>query len=170
MPRRASYPQQADFDLARAQQRAEERAGRVPRPLADVLAGKLPTVSLASAADLTARQLRRRGHFGQAALLADQGALLESDAERAGTARAASVILKGLARRPPQLEFDFFMGNVSLGHQYHDTVLSRLRASEAPASEQRTALAVLGLVVRWLGWQTYACEKACAAERNRKVA
>lgn len=53
-------------------------------------------------------------------------------------------------------------GNVSTGHQFHDAIIERLKATGAPASEQRTALAALGVIIRWLGWQTYDCQKTAA--------
>ena len=108
--------------------------------------------------NLTARQLRRRGLAGQAALLADQAALAETDAERASQARTASNMLKTLAE-PTQSEFDFFMGNVVLGHQYYDAIAERLEKSGISASEQRAAMSLLWLIVRWLGWKTFECQK-----------
>jgi transcriptional regulator with XRE-family HTH domain len=157
------YPP-ADIELAQRQREAEARAGVTVRSLAEVLAGK-PARPRPDAAptDLTARQLRVRGRYGQAALLTDQEALTEKCAVRTSKAREASRILKELARQPAQMEFSFLMGgNVSTGHQFHDAIIDRLKATGAPSSEQRTALATLGLIIRWLGWQTYACEKTAA--------
>ena len=154
-----TYPQaypQADIGLARKQQEAEKRAGVPLRPLEQILLGKpvrMPT-------DMTDRQLRRRGRYGQAALLADQEALTEKDLGRASEARAASGILKKLAKTPPQLEFSYFgRGNVSFGHEYFDAMLTRLKAAGVSGSERRAALAMLAVIVRHLGWQTYECTK-----------
>lgn len=160
--RRRGYPQ-ADIDLAERQREAERRAGGPVRSLTEVLAG-LPARPRPDAppADLTARQLRRRGRYGQAALLADQAALTEKCAQRTSRAREAAGILKELAARPAQTEFDFFMANTSIGHQFLDTVLDRLKRTGAPASEQRTALAALGVIIRWLAWESYECQKNAA--------
>lgn len=156
------YPQ-ADIDLAQRQRDAERRSGGPVRSLAEVLAGK-PARARPGAAptDLTHRQLRGRGRYGQAALLTDQQALQERDPERAVTARAASGMLKDLATRPPQLEFDFFMANVSTGLQYHDAMRDRLLASAATPAERLAAGRVLMEIIRWLGWQSYECQKTAA--------
>ena len=60
-----------DIRLAQTVQEANQRAGAPTRTLAEVLAGQpaRPRPS-AQVEDLTARQLRRRGSYGQAALLA----------------------------------------------------------------------------------------------------
>lgn len=160
--RRQGYPQ-ADIDLAERQREAEARQGGTVRSLSEVLAGK-PARPRPDAAptDLTARQLRVRGRYAQAALLTDQEALIEECADRTFEAREIARRLKALARRPVQLEFDFFMANTSLGHQYHDAILERLKGTNAPPSTQRTALATLAVIVRWLGWQTFECKKNAA--------
>lgn len=103
--------------LARQQQAAERRAGGVVRSLGEIASGQ-PARPRPSAPpeDSTTRQLRRRGRYGQAALLADQEALCERDPTRAVQAREAAATLKALARKPAQSEFDFFGGNVSVAH------------------------------------------------------
>jgi hypothetical protein len=153
-----------DIRLAQTVREANQRAGAPTRTLAEVLAGKparpRPT---ASVEDLTARQLRRRGSYGQAALLADQAALAETDPDRAQKARYHASGLKALAERPVQLEFDFFGGgNVSLGHQYIDAVQTRLMTTKATPAERNAALATLLLITRHLGWQDYTCTKIAA--------
>jgi predicted MarR family transcription regulator len=158
--RRRGYPQ-ADIELAQKQREAEMRAGGQSRSLLAILYGN-PAKRDAPFSELTSRQLRVRGRYGQAALLADQEALTERDPERATTAREISAKLKALARRPAQLEFDFFMANVSTGHQYHDAIRDRLLAANVTQAERLAARAVLHEIVRWLGWQTYACEKTAA--------
>jgi DNA-binding transcriptional ArsR family regulator len=149
--------------LARLQQDAERRAGVTVRSIGEIAAGQ-PARPRASAAaeDLTARQLRRRGRYGQAALLADQEALKEPDPERAEKARQASATLKELAERPAQTEFDFFMGNVSVGHAFHDAVRDRLIATGSTPAERGAAHLVLAEVIRWLGWQSYECTRTAA--------
>ena len=156
------YPQ-ADIEMAEKQREAEKRAGSRPRSLAEVLAGK-PGRARANAepANLTARQLQRRGRYGQAALLVDQEALKEHNLERAAEARLIARSLKGWALKPAQTEFDFFMANTSTGHQYHDAIRDRLMAADITNAERFAARAVLHEIVRWLGWQTYACEKTAA--------
>ena len=160
--RRRGYSH-ADIELARKQREAELRSGGSPRSLLAVLAGKSGKSPPGVApADLTARQLRVRGVYGQAALMVDQKALTERDPLCAIEVRTASGILKKWAGRPAQQEFNFFMANTTTGHQYHDAILERLKATGAPASERRTALAALGLIIRWVGWQTYECQKSAA--------
>jgi hypothetical protein len=153
-----------NIKLALATQDAHRRAGAPYRTLAEILAGKhaqpRPT---AAPEDLTARQLRRRGRLGQAALLADQAALAETDADRAAQVRYHAKGLKALAQKPHQVEFDFFGGgNVSLGHQFIDAIQSRLLQTEATPAARHLALATLTMIVRHLGWQSYSCEKTAA--------
>ena len=153
-----------DIRLAQTVQEANRRAGAPARSLAEVLAGQ-PARSRSSAPveDLTARQLRRRGSYGQAALLADQAALAEKDPDRAEKARYLASGLKALAHKPVQLEFDFFGGgNVSLSHQYIDAVQTRLMATNATPAERNAALATLLLITRHLEWQSYICTKIAA--------
>ncbi|MDA8120662.1 MAG: ArsR family transcriptional regulator [Gammaproteobacteria bacterium] len=153
-----------DIRLAQTMQEANRRAGAPLRSLAEVLAGQAARPRpAAQVEDLTARQLRRRGSYGQAALLVDQAALAEKDPNRAEKARYYANGLKALAERPVQLEFDFFGGgNVSLGHQYIDAVQARLMASTATPAERNAALATLLLITRHLGWQDYTCTKMAA--------
>ena len=161
--RRRGYSEE-DITLARITQDAQRRAGAPYRSLTEILAGQ-PARSRPSAPveDLTARQLRRRGSYGQAALIADQAALVEKDPDRAAKARYHAQGLKSLAQAPHQLEFDFFGGgNVSLGHQYIDTIQARLLQTNATPAERNAALATLLLIVRHLGWQSYTCGKTAA--------
>ena len=153
-----------DIRLAQTVQEANRRAGAPSRTLAEVLAGQQARPRLAAPVeDLTARQLRRRGTYGQAALLVDQAALGERDPARAAQARLLGHGLKAMAERPVQLEFDFFGGgNVSLGHQYIDAVQARLMATNATPAERDAALATLLLITRHLEWQGYACTKIAA--------
>jgi hypothetical protein len=161
--RRQGYPQ-ADIDLAERQRAAEARQGGMVRSLGEVLAGK-PARARQDAAptDLTARQLRVRGRYAQAALLTDQEALTEDCAIRTSEARELSRRLKALARKPAQMEFSFLMGgNVSTGYEFHDAVRDRLMASGATPAERAIARSVLMEIIRWLGWQSYECSKTAA--------
>jgi hypothetical protein len=153
-----------DIRLAQMTQEANRRAGAPARTLAEILAGQQARPRPAAPVeDLTARQLRRRGTYGQAALLVDQAALGERDPARAAQARLLGHGLKAMAERPVQLEFDFFGGgNVSLGHQYIDAVQARLMATNATPAERNAALATLLLITRHLEWQSYVCTKIAA--------
>jgi len=157
--RRRGHPAE-EIELAKATQAAARRAGAPARSLAEILAGQHARGRPgADVVDLTARQLRRRGGYGQAALLADQAALSETDPEKADLARFHAAGLAALGRAK-QLEFEFFGGgNVSLGHQYIDAVQTRLMQSEATPAERDAALASLLLITRHLEWQGYACTK-----------
>ena len=152
-----------DIHLARHQQEAAKRAGAPFRTLAEVLAGKPGKSRLGGVVvDISPRQLRRRGAYGQAALLADQAALAEPDPEKAERARFHAAGLAALGRAK-QLEFDFFGGgNVSLGHQYIDAVQARLMQANATPAERDAALATLLLITRHLEWQGYTCTKIAA--------
>jgi hypothetical protein len=161
--RRRGYDDE-DIALAQATQEAQRRAGAPYRTIPEILAGKharpRPT---ATPEDLTARQLGRRGRLGQAALLADQAALAETDPDRAMQVRYHASGLKALARKPVQLEFDFFGGgNVSLGYQFIDAIQARLLQTKATPAERDAAMATLLLIVRHLGWQSYSCDKTAA--------
>ena len=153
-----------DIALAKLTQDAHRRAGAPYRTLNEILNGQpAQPRPAAPPEDLTARQLRRRGRYGQAALLTDQAALQEKDPERAVKARYLASELKTLANKPEQIEFDFFGGgNVSLGHQYIDEVQVRLLQTKATPAERGIALATLTMIVRHLGWQSYSCEKTAA--------
>jgi hypothetical protein len=157
--RRQGYSE-TDLALARHQQEANRRAGAPPRSLGEILAGQLPRPRPdAAPEDLTARQLRRRGRYGQAALLADQEALAETDELRAIQAREAALKLKELACGPGCIEFDIFRGNVMTSDQYHDAIRARLLATKASPAERALALAVLQEIKRWMGWQVFTCTK-----------
>lgn len=153
-----------DIALAKLTQDAQRRAGAPYRTLNEILNGQpAQPRPAASPTDLTERQLRRRGRYGQAALLTDQSALQEKDPERATKARYLASELKALAQKPAQLEFDFFGGgNVSLGHQYIDAVQARLLQTKATPAERNAAMATLVLIVRHLGWQSYTSDKTAA--------
>ena len=153
-----------DIDLGLKVQAAQLRAGSPPRSLAQVLRGQ-PAVPRPDAAadDLTQRQLKRRGRYGQAALLMDQQAMAEPDLETAQRVREYSTQLKHLARIPEAQEFNFFMGNTTTGHQYFDTITQRLVASsDVTTGERMAALAALSAIIRHLGWQSHTCEKSAS--------
>ncbi len=152
-----------DIRLAQTVQAANRRAGAPYRSIAEILAGAearpRPTAKIE---DLTARQLRRRGSYGQAALLADQAALGEDDPDIAAEARFIANKLKAMAA-PACDEFDFFRGgNVSLSQQYIDAVRSRLMGADCTVGERSGALATLLLITMNLGWQDYTCTKTAS--------
>lgn len=148
-----------DIATARAVQDAQARIGLKPQSIKTILTGKAPTNAPKAPEDLSARQLRKRGRYGQAALLADQEALAEEDPTRAQKAREASGILKTLAKKPDQLEFDFWKGNAMTADEYHDAIRERLKETGATLAERMTCLAVLKEICRWLRWQSFECEK-----------
>ena len=153
-----------DIELARITQESQRRNGQPVQSLAVIAGIARPRQRRRSQepVDLTARALRKRGAYDQAALLADQQALHERSPERAARARRASQELKDLSSSV-QLEFDFFGGgNVSIAFQYQDAVTERLRNSGRTVAKQQQAKAVLWDIVRHLGWQTYECTKTAA--------
>ncbi|MCK6413912.1 MAG: transcriptional regulator [Azonexus sp.] len=157
--RRAGYTDQEIKDAIQWQEMQRRQTGST-RSLQAILRGEkgrsvVPT-------DLTERQLRRRGRMGQAALLLDQQALTEIDPNRADQVRQIAAEVKALAKKPDQLEFDFWAGGIVTADQYHDAIRERLlRASKTPA-EALQALAVLQEIKRWLGWQSFTCMKTAA--------
>ena len=152
-----------DITLAKATQDAARRAGAPARSLGEILDGQPPRPRPGAAvADLTARQLRRRGGYGQAALLLDQAALAETDPEKAERARFIAHQAKGLGREK-QLEFDLYGGgNVSLSHQYLDAVQARLLQSGATPAERGIAFNVIAMIVRHLVFAGHDCTKTAA--------
>jgi hypothetical protein len=163
--RRRGYLQDA-IDLAHVQREAEARASSHPRSLTEILNGQQARPRTdAAPEDLTVRQLRRRGRYGQAALLADQEAGIEQDMVRAARAREASTILKDLAKQPGIIEYDFFKGNVSMAFEFHDAVRERLNASGATPAERGMASLVLMEIFRWLSFgpvDAHVCKKTAA--------
>ena len=152
-----------DLALAKATQDAARRAGAPARSLGEILEGQPARPRPGAAvADLTARQLRRRGGYGQAALLLDQAALAETDPEKAERARFIAHQAKGLGRAK-QLEFDLYGGgNVSLSHQYLDAVQARLLQSGATPAERGIAFNVIAMIVRHLVFAGHDCTKTAA--------
>lgn len=152
-----------DLALAKATQDAARRAGAPARSLGEILDGQPARPRPGAAvADLTARQLRRRGGYGQAALLLDQAALAETDPEKAERARFIAHQAKGLGRAK-QLEFDLYGGgNVSLSHQYLDAVQARLLQSGATPAERGIAFNVIAMIVRHLVFAGHDCTKTAA--------
>ena len=157
--RRRGYSDE-DIHFARLTQDGARRSGGPARSLAQILAGRpARSPSEASVADLTARQLRRQGSYGQAALIAKQAALSDTDTDRADQARFHANALAHLGRVRTG-EYDLLgAGNVSIGHQYIDAVQARLMESSATAVERAMALATLLLITRHLAWQDYTCTK-----------
>lgn len=152
-----------DIKMAQMIQDGARQSGGAPRSLAQILAGR-PARSLsgASVEDLTPRQLRRQGSYGQAALIAKQAALSDADHDRADRARFHANALASLGRIRTG-KYDLLgAGNVSIGHQYIDAVQARLMESSATAVERAMALATLLLITRHLAWQDYTCTKVAA--------
>ena len=152
-----------DIEAAKITQLAQRRTGS-PVQSIGVIVGAVeqrPRTNLNLPADLTARAMRKRGTYDQAALLLDQQALQESSPERAEKAREAAKAAKELSAAQ-QVEFDFFGGNVSIAFQYQDAVTERLRNSGQSLAKQHQALAVLWQITRYLGWQNYECTKTAA--------
>ena len=152
-----------DIEYARLHQEAQKRVGATVGSLNSILTGEKPRPrKQASVVELTPRQLRSRGTYGQAAVLLDVAALGEKDPGRAAQARTASTIAKQLAR-PGQLEFDFWKGgNMITADQYHDAIRERLTKTNLTAAERAQALAVLQEIKRWLLWQEFTCGKTAA--------
>jgi hypothetical protein len=146
--------------IARIVQDAQRRTGSPVHTLAQIIDGHPPAATAPGC--LTKRQLRKRGRYGTAAILADQEALQESDAQRALKARHASAILKELAQKPVQLEFDFFRGNWSVADAYHDTIRDRIHALPLSPAKRAMAIMVMAEIVRWLPWEDAACSKTAA--------
>ncbi|MYA89538.1 MAG: ArsR family transcriptional regulator [Boseongicola sp. SB0662_bin_57] len=157
---------QEDIDMARATQAAQRRTGSPVQSVA-VLVGAVEHRRRKGSgrdgpADFTARALRRRGTYDQAALLLDQQALAERSPERAVRAREAAGIAKELSSAV-QLEFDFFGGgNVSIAFQYQDAVTERLFETAPTTAAAKEALSILWTICRHLGWQTYTCDKTAS--------
>lgn len=152
-----------EIKMARMIQDGARRSGGAPRSLAQILAGRpARSPSEASVEDLTPRQLRRQGSYGQAALIAKQAALSDTDHDRADQARFHANALAALGNARTG-EFDLLRaGNVILGYQYIDAVQARLLETQATAVERAMALATLLLITRHLAWQNYTCTKVAA--------
>ena len=164
---------QDDIDLARATRAAQKKAGAAVLPRAVICGVQARRRTAGVDTSLEARQLRRLGRYDQAALLADRAALAERSPERAMMAREAARTLRDLSASQ-QLEFDFFGGgNVSIAHQYQDAVTERLFEAAPTTTKAKEALALLTVIIRHLGWQTYECTKTaadlCALTRTNKT-
>ena len=152
-----------DIEAAKITQLAQRRTGS-PVQSIGVIVGAVeqrPRTNLNPPTDLTARAMRKRGTYDQAALLLDQQALQESSPERAEKAREAAKAAKELSAAQ-QVEFDFFGGNVSIAFQYQDAVTERLFAAAKTPAQAFHAQAVLWQITRNLGWQSYECTKTAA--------
>lgn len=160
---------QEDIDMARSTQAAQRRTGSPVQSVAVLVGAVQPRRRTGAGkgradgpADFTARALRRRGSYDQAALLLDQQALAERSPERAVRAREAAGIAKDLSAAV-QLEFDFFGGgNVSIAFQYQDAITERLFAEAKTGAQAKEALSILWTICRHLGWQTYTCDKTAS--------
>lgn len=157
---------QADIDLARETQKAQDRAGAPVLPIA-VLVGvqkrrRKAETNVTDEASLLDRQLRKRGGYDQAALMLDRQALAERSPERAMKARELARGAKDLSATV-QLEFDFLGGgNVSIAFQYQDAVTERLFETAPTNAKAKEAMSVLWTICRHLGWQSYECTKTAS--------
>ena len=147
--------------LARAQEAAGGRAGD-QRTLREILDQK-PQHRLREAkgpADLSVRELRRRGQRGNMALAVRLDARTEADPGVRDRLLSAAAILEAMPDRPRQLEFDFWTnGNWSTGHNFVRATAQKLKDFGASPSEHRNALAALMLILSYLGWETYICRR-----------
>jgi DNA-binding MarR family transcriptional regulator len=121
--------------------------------------------------DLTDRQLRKRGRYGQAALILDQQALQEDDLLRAAKARQAAQIAKELAVKPVQLEFDFWARNFTMSTNYITTMNDRIKALDVTPAQMnalRAAILLIGTNIRWGTSETAINATELAAELGMK--
>ena len=157
-----------DIEAARITQAAQRRTGAPVQSIGTIVGlvqprtGQAGQQAASPPASFTDRALRRRGAYGQAALLLDQQALQENSPERAMKAREAAQAAKELGSAQ-QLEFDFFGGgNVSIAFQYQDAVTERLFEAAKTTANAKEALSILWTICRHLGWQSYECTKTAA--------
>jgi len=150
-----------EMRTARILQDAQRRTGSPVKTLGQIFSGQ-PATQPTRPADLTERQLRKRGRIGQAALLLDQEALTDPDFIRKTQLRSLAHAAKELAHIPEPLEFDFFKGNWSVADQYYDTIRDRIHALDLPLGKRAMATAVLTEVIRWIPWEDSACSKTAA--------
>jgi hypothetical protein len=147
-----------DMKTARILQDAQRRTGSPVKTLGQIFSGQKAT-GTTKPAELTERQLRKRGRIGQAALLLDQEALTDPDFIRKTQLRSLAHAAKELTNIPKPLEYDFFKGNWSVSNEYHDTIRDRIHALPMSAPKRTMAIAVMAEVVRWLPWQGAECSK-----------
>ena len=153
-----------DIETAKVTQLAQRRTGSPVQSIGVIVgaAEQRQRMNPNPPADLTARAMRKRGVYDQAALLLDQQALRENSPERAAMARKAALAAKELSVSN-QIEFDFFGGgNVSIAFQYQDAVTERLFAAAKTPAQAFHAQAVLWQITRNLAWQSYECTKTAA--------
>lgn len=126
-----------DESLAMAEQLRQQQArlGQPVRSVAEIVTGKSAPTPKAPE-DLTARQLRKHGRIGGAAVLLDQEALTETDLIRQAELRHLSAQAKKLARKPEQLEFNFYKGNWSVSNEYWDAIRDRIHALPLSAAKR----------------------------------
>ena len=153
-----------DINAAKITQAAQRRTGAPVQSIGTIVGVVQPRTGPAvnPPASFTSHALRRRGAYDQAALVLDQQALQENSPERAMKAREAARAAKELSSAQ-QLEFDFLGGgNVSIAFQYQDAVTERLFKAAKTMAQAYHAQAVLWMITRHLGWQSYECTKTAA--------
>ena len=164
-----------DIETAKVTQLAQRRTGSPVQSIGVIVgaAEQRQRTNPNPPADLTARAMRKRGVYDQAALLLDQQALRENSPERAAMARKAALAAKELSVSN-QIEFDFFGGgNVSIAFQYQDAVTERLFEAAPTPTKAKEAGMILWSICRHLSWQSYECSKTaadlCAITRTDKA-
>lgn len=156
---RAAGVSEDDIETARITQHAQRRNGYPVQSVGVIVGVTKPRT--ASTIDLTAKALRRRGSYDQAALLLDQQALHESTPERAIKAREAAMAAKELSSTV-QLEFNFFGGNVSLAHDYMGAIHGRLRQAAPTPAKRGQAIEVLWVMIQHMAWEDHEVKKTAA--------
>ena len=150
-----------EMRTARILQDAQRRTGSPVKTLGQIFSGQ-PATQPTRPADLTERQLRKRGRIGQAALLLDQEALTDPDFIRKTQLRSLAHAAKELANIPAPLEYDFFKGNRMIADEFHDAVRDRLRALNLTTAKMGSAVMVLAEICRHLPWEDHVCPRTAA--------
>lgn len=149
-----------DIRVAKITQDAQRRTSAPVHTLGQICTGQAPPAT--EPAQLTERQLRKRGRIGTAAILLDQEALTEPDRVRQTRLRSLAHEAKELAKVPVQLEFDFFKGNRMIADEFHDAVRDRLNMRPLSVSKRATAIMVLAEICRQLPWEDHVCPRTAA--------
>ena len=144
-----------DLQLALGHQEAQRRVGAPVSRLGEIVGVDAPRPKGDKPVNLTARQLRGKEAGAQAALIARQLALTAKTVTAAADFRQAANLIDRNHDKLEQTEFDFMAGNVSIGHQYHDTIGMRLLQSGATIAQQNAAASVLWTLTRYIKFQSY---------------
>lgn len=139
--------------LAEATRQQQARLGLPIQSLTEIVTGK-PAPKPTPREDLTVRQLRKHGDVGGAAVLLDRAAVAERDLIVQAELRQMSRRAKEIARKPEQLQFNFWKGNVSVGIEYWDTIRDRINALDLSAAKRMTITGVWAELIRHLRFGT----------------